>query len=205
MSSFKGIINASFIVFTLIIMLSLFFGRAYCAWFCPGCGIQEMLTWVVKKKSANNKAVYLKYVIFGLWLLSIITGYFLHGFVKVDITYGMSDITPERKIILTLGALLITVPLTLIFGKFASCKYICWQAPFMILGTKVRDLFNLKGLRLRVNPEKCISCNKCITKCPMNINVMEQVKIGRMNHSECILCGSCIESCKTGAIKYSSC
>ena len=55
-ASYKSIVNASFIAFVLMFILSLYFGRTYCSWFCPGCGIQELLSIVVKKKSKNSKA-----------------------------------------------------------------------------------------------------------------------------------------------------
>jgi polyferredoxin len=203
MASFKGIINASFIAFCLIFILSLFFGRAYCSWFCPGCGIQEIMALIVKRKSKNTKALYIKYVIFALWMGAIVTGFILHGFRKVDITYGMADITPERKIILTTGAILIIVPLTAIFGQFASCKYICWQAPIMIIGTKIRDYFNLRGLRIRAKSEACKSCAVCNKNCPMNLDVMAFLKNKEFKNTECILCGNCIDSCNQKVIRYS--
>jgi len=203
MASYKGIINASFIAFVLISLLSLFFGRAYCSWFCPGCGVQEIVSLFIKSKSKNTKALYIKYFIFAVWIGIIITGYILNGFHKIDITFGMSDVTFKRKIILTIGAIIIIVPLTAIFGQYASCKYICWQAPFMIIGTKIRDFLQLPGLRLRVEKEKCNSCKVCNTKCPMNIDVMENVKANNMNNPECILCGNCIDHCKHKVITYS--
>jgi polyferredoxin len=204
MASYKGIINASFIAFALILLLSLFFGRAYCSWFCPGCGIQELLTLIVKKKSKNSKALYIKYFIFAVWLGAILTGYIINGFQMVDISYEMTDVTIARKIILTTGAIIIIVPLTAIFGQFASCKYICWQAPFMIIGTKIRDYFQFRGLRMIADTEKCIKCKVCNRKCPMNIDVMANVKNKKMNHPECFLCGNCIDNCKQKAIKFST-
>jgi ferredoxin-type protein NapH len=203
MASYKGIINASFIVFVLILLMSLFFGRAYCSWFCPGCGIQEILSLFIKRKSKNSKALYIKYFIFAIWIGAIVTGYIINGFRKVDITYGMTDVTIERKIILTTGAILIIVPLTAIFGQFASCKYICWQAPFMIIGTKIRDYFKFRGLRIKAGTEACNSCAVCNKNCPMNIDVMESVKEGEFKNTECILCGNCIDSCKHKVIRYS--
>lgn len=203
MASYKGIINASFIVFVLIILLSLFFGRAYCSWFCPGCGVQEIMSLFVKKKSKNTKAIYIKYFLFTVWFGAIVTGYILTGFQKIDVVYGMSDINIQRKIIMTLGAIFIIVPLTGVFGQFASCKYICWQAPFMIIGTKIRDYFHLRGLRLVAEKEHCISCSLCTKKCPMNMEVMDNVKKGNMSHTECFLCGNCIDVCKHDAIRFS--
>jgi polyferredoxin len=203
MASYQGIINASFFAFVLMLLLSLFFGRAYCSWFCPGCGVQEILTLFFKKKSKNSKAIYLKYFIFAVWLGVIATGYIINGFRTVDMTYGMTDVTIERKIILTTGAILIIVPLTAIFGQFASCKYICWQAPFMIIGTKIRDYFKFYGLRLKANVHDCTNCKICNKKCPMNLDVWGNMKNNNLNDTECILCGNCIDNCKQKVIKYS--
>jgi ferredoxin-type protein NapH len=201
-ASFKGIINASFFVFIILFLLSLFFGRAYCAWFCPGCGVQEVIAIFIKRKSENSRAVLIKYIIFAVWAGSIITGYILNGIHTVDFSYGMSDVPVTRKIMLTIGAVLIIVPLTAVFGRYASCKYICWQVPLMIAGTKIRDFFRLRGLRLVADSGKCKSCRSCNFKCPMNIDVMENVKQADMNHTECFLCGNCVESCLHKAIRF---
>lgn len=203
LASNRGIINASFFSFVLIFLLSLFFGRAYCAWFCPGCGVQEIVGVMIKKKAKYTKARYIKYVIFIVWVTVIIMGYLVRGFTKIDLSYGMENIPFERKLLLTLGAGLIIVPLALILGRFASCKYICWQAPFMILGKKIRDRLSLPGLRIKTNPANCKKCNACTLKCPMDIQVMKKVQNGEIVDDECILCGNCIDACKSKALFYS--
>jgi len=203
MASYKSIINASFIAFVLMFVLSLFFGRAYCSWFCPGCGIQEILALFIKRKSKNSRALYIKYFIFSIWIGVIIFGYISNGIHKVDLTYGMSDITFERKVILTIGAIVLIVPLTAIFGKFASCKYICWQAPFMIIGTKIRDSLYLYGLRIISHSEACNECKVCTKICPMNLDAMENAKRGKLSNTECILCGNCIDHCKNRVLSFS--
>jgi len=202
-ASFKGIINASFVVYSLLFFSSLFFGRAFCSWFCPGCGIQEIISLAIRKKSSNTNALYLKYIIFIVWSGTIVTGYLLNGIHTIDLSYGMSDITVTRKIVLTLGALMLILPLTLAFGRFASCKYVCWLAPFLIIGTKIRDFTHFKGLRLKVDQGKCTGCQLCVAACPMNLDVVKQVQTGQMKHNECILCGNCIDSCKNEVIKFS--
>ena len=202
-ASQKGIVNASFVVFVLLSGLSLFFGRAYCSWFCPGCGVQEIMAFFMKRKAKSNKANSIKYIIFIIWIGAIFYGYMTNGIQRIDLTYGMSDISVQRKIILTLGAIVIIVPITALFGRFASCKYICWQAPFMIIGTSIRDYFHLRGLRLKADQNKCIGCELCTTKCPMNIEVMAKVETGKMANPECILCGNCVDNCKKKAIRFS--
>ena len=203
MASFDGTINASFVVFVLLFLLSLFFGRAYCSWFCPGCGVQEILSLFVRKKAPNKWALKIKYAIFVVWMGAIATGYLLNGLNWVDLGYGMANVTTELKVVLTVGAVAIILPLTAIFGQFASCKYVCWQAPFMVIGTKIREHLHLPGIRLKVESEKCIKCGVCSSKCPMNIDVMANVQSKNMKHSECILCGSCIDNCSSKAIVYS--
>jgi len=202
-AAWKGIINASFIAFVVLFLLSLFFGRAYCSWFCPGCGVQEIMNLFVRKKSKNSKALYIKYFIFAIWIGAIATGYFFYGLQKIDLAYGMSNISAEKKVILTVGAIVIITPLTAIFGQFASCKYICWQVPFMVIGTKIRDYFRLRGLRLKAESNKCTSCSVCNLKCPMNLDVMAQVKNNKMTDNECILCGTCIDNCENSVIRFS--
>ena len=202
-AAWRGIINASFFVFIVLFLSSLFFGRAYCSWFCPGCGVQEIMNLFVRKRSINSKALYIKYVIFAIWIGAITTGYFINGYQQIDVTFGMTDVTVEKKVILTIGAIVLIAPLTAIFGQFASCKYTCWQVPFMIIGTKVRDYFHFHGLRLNAQTEKCTNCTICNLKCPMNIDVMENVKSKKMNDTECILCGNCIDNCKQKVISFS--
>ena len=201
-ASLKGIINASFVAFFIIFCLSLFFGRAYCSWFCPGCGIQEVVSIFVKRKAKSTKANYIKYFIFTIWMGFIVAGYLINGIHQVDLAFGMANITVMRKIILTVGAFLIIVPITAVFGRFASCKYICWQAPFLILGTAIRDYFHLRGLRLKATKEYCTNCGNCNIGCPIDIDVMAKVKSGKMSDPECILCGNCIDGCKQKVIKY---
>jgi polyferredoxin len=198
----KGLVNASFISFLLILFLSLFLGRAYCGWFCPGCGVQEITAFWVKKKSPNSKAIYLKYFIFAAWLGTIIILYILRGIHHINLTFGMNDITIAKKMILTFGAVAIIVPLAFIFGKFASCKYICWQAPLMIIGAKLRDLLKLPGLRLKIDTTKCQKCNACSIQCPMNINLMANITDENVINLECILCGNCIDSCRFEALSF---
>ncbi|HEX3076448.1 MAG TPA: 4Fe-4S binding protein, partial [Lachnospiraceae bacterium] len=101
LASSKGIVNASFFSFILIFILSLFFGRAYCAWFCPGCGVQEIAGLFIKRGVKDNKLKYIKYIIFFVWITVIITGYILKGFTRVDLSFGMSNVPVERRIMLT--------------------------------------------------------------------------------------------------------
>lgn len=40
----EGIMSGSFVVFTCMLLGSIFFGRLFCAWLCPMGGMQECLS-----------------------------------------------------------------------------------------------------------------------------------------------------------------
>jgi len=92
--------------------------------------------------------------------------------------------------------------LSLIAGRRAGCHYICWMAPFMILGRKLRNLFGWPALHLRANRAKCTNCQRCTTNCPMSLDVNGMVQREDMENSECILCGSCADTCPRDVIRY---
>ena len=67
---------------------------------------------------------------------------------------------------------LVLIPAVL-FGKRVFCHYFCWMAPFMVIGTKIRNLLHLSGIHFVCEKGKCISCKKCNQKCPRGLNVVE--------------------------------
>lgn len=50
-----------------------------------------------------------------------------------------------------------------------------------------------------VNKKKCVSCKKCVKKCPVDVISMVKGK-ARINHDECINCGKCAKVCPVKAI-----
>jgi polyferredoxin len=96
-----------------------------------------------------------------------------------------------------------TLIISMIFGKRASCHYDCLYSPFMIIGRKIRNLFNIPALQLKSDKDKCVNCNLCSKECPMSLDVTEMVTSGKMENTECIMCGACIDVCKSKVIKFS--
>jgi ferredoxin-type protein NapH len=93
--------------------------------------------------------------------------------------------------------------LAVFVGRRAGCHTICWMAPFMILGRKIRNAFGWPALQLTTDAGKCSSCLTCSGNCPMGLDVNGMVKQSAMENSECILCGTCVDGCPTKAIRYS--
>lgn len=64
----QGIINGSFIVFVLMLILSVPFGRFFCGYLCPAGGLQECAFLINGKSPRQGWKNYIKYIIWGVWL-----------------------------------------------------------------------------------------------------------------------------------------
>lgn len=207
MGASEGIITGSLLVFASLFASSLFFGRVFCGWICPAGATQELCMKIRDKAFKSGKKNWIKYAIWVPWV-SIIILMFIQagGILAIDplfqTYYGIS-ITGMESIILFIAIAGIIAAIALIAGKRASCHTICWMAPFMIIGRKIRNIINLPSLQLTSNTEKCNNCRLCDIKCPMSLEVNKMVQAKNMENSECILCGSCVDNCPKGVIQYS--
>jgi polyferredoxin len=202
----NGVVNGSFIVFALLFVSSLFVGRLWCGWICPGGGLEEACIAVNDKPARGGKWNWIKWVIWAIWLgLIIYLAASAGGYTSVNFFHltesGISVDRPQGYIIyyIVIG---IFIALAWITGKRGGCHYICWMAPFMILGRKIRNLLEWPALRLKAEQEKCIDCKRCTNACPMGLDVNGMVQSGTMEDSECVLCGSCVDICPKDVIHY---
>ena len=202
---FRGIANGSLVVFLMLFVTSLVSGRLFCGWLCPPGGMQECLSHAVNKKVKGGRRNIIKYVIWVLWISGIIAAFAIKGLPsKIDMlfmtTYGISIAdAPSYIVYYTIVGLI--AALSLAGGNRAFCHYVCWMAPFMVIGTKIKNFFNWPSVRLKYEREKCISCRLCNKSCPMSIDVEQMVKTGRAD-PECILCGECVDTCSKKVIGY---
>jgi len=199
-----GIISGSFIVFSLLFISSLFLGRAFCGWVCPAGGVQEHIIHINDKKVKKGNII--KWIIWVPWILIIVVLAIKNGGYKVidpfyQTTYGFS-IGNIGALFTYLAVLALIVIPAFLIGRKSFCHHICWMAPFMILGRKLRNLLRLPSLKLISVPDNCVTCHTCTNECPMSLSVEEMVKENKMEHSECILCGTCVDGCKSKAINF---
>ena len=200
----KGIINGSFIMFSLMFLSSLVLGRGFCGWVCPAGGCQEAIFLVRDRKVKSGD--YIKWIIWIPWISAIvIVALKAGGYKKVDFFYqtshGLSIANVYALVTYLMVLLLIAAP-AFIIGKRSFCHHICWMAPFMVLGRKIANIFKWPSLRLAAKPAVCIQCRKCTENCPMSLPVENMVAKKQMENVECILCGTCVDGCTRGAITY---
>ncbi|HUM27181.1 MAG TPA: 4Fe-4S binding protein, partial [Anaerolineales bacterium] len=202
----QGIVNGSLIMFGLMFLSALVFGRAWCGWVCPGAGMQEIVESVniqpVSKKVDWIKwAIWIPWVSLIVWLAIRAGGYSRVDFLHLTET-GIS-VDDSRKYVIYYGVVLIFVGLAAFVGRRAGCHTICWMAPFMMIGRWIRNRFGWASLRLVADSSACSDCKLCNKHCSMSLEVSAMALSGNMENSECILCGACVDHCARKAIRYS--
>jgi len=202
----EGIINGSFILFVLLFLSSLFLGRLWCAWVCPGGAIGEMCMQANDKPIKHAWLNYVKWFIWVIWLgLIAFFAYNAGGYTSVDpfimTQSGVSVSEPSMYFIyyIVTGTFFV---LALTLGRRGGCHTICWMSPFMIIGRKIRNIFAWPSFRLRAVPETCIACGKCTRGCPMSLDVQKMVENNCMENVECILCANCADHCPSDSIHF---
>ena len=149
----------------------------------------------------------IKYVIWIVWMISIVVTYIMG---KNDFTidpFFMTDhgisIHEICDFIVYYGVMLLLVIPSLIHGKRATCHYFCWMAPFWVIGRTIGRFLHLPQLHIEAEPSDCISCGKCSSSCPMGLDVKEMVSLDKISKcTECINCGACIDACPKKVLKY---
>jgi ferredoxin-type protein NapH len=117
----------------------------------------------------------------------------------IETTISVSE--PSAYIIFFLILLIFTV-LSFTVGRRGFCHTLCWIAPFMIIGRKLRNLVPWSSLRLRSAQELCVDCARCTENCPMSLDVNGMVHSPTMENTECILCGTCVDVCPNDVIQF---
>jgi polyferredoxin len=204
----EGVVNASFIVFGLMFLAALFVGRLWCGWACPAGALQDFGASINDRPGPGGRWNWTKWAIWVPWL-GLITWMVIRagGYRTVDPTFqlagGLTVLQTEPPWFIVYYIIVaLFLGLAVAFGRRAACHTICWMAPFMILGRKVRNLFRWPALRLRTEADVCIDCRRCTNACSMSLDVNALVHAGTMEHSECILCGNCVDTCPKDVIHY---
>lgn len=202
----EGIVVGSFIVFALLFVSGLVVGRGFCGWVCPGAGLQEACQLARDRRVRRGKGDRIKYFIWVPWIGGIAAAAAsAGGLTSIDpfyeTTFGISIVGPEQYIAYYFFLALIAI-FALTAGRRAFCHYVCWMAPFMVIGRKIRNAAGWPSLRLRIAPDECNDCGKCTRQCPMSLEVETMVKRGSMEDSECILCGTCVDACPRDVLRF---
>lgn len=184
---------SSVILMGIIFFMAVLFGPVFCGWICPLGSLQEWTGKIGKKifKKRYNRFVpgkldrVLRFARFGVlgWVVYVtaVSGTLL--FANADPYFALYNFwTGEAALpsVIILGAAVAGA----LFVERPWCKYACPYGAILGVFNKFR-IFKIKR-----NADSCISCGRCSTSCPMNIDVAHQETVADLQCISCLECTS---------------
>ena len=185
---FMGVFEAAVIHFLIAKIAGPFlFGRGWCGYACWTAMILDLLPYKIPNHERKNWG-YFRYVLFAVVLCFVVSLFVF----KVG---NLDEVIFYTFIVGNIIYYIVGIALAyMLKDNRAFCKYVCPITVFL----KLTSYFSL--LRVKVNNDKCNECGKCIKKCPMDVDMLNNSR-KRENGTECILCLNCIHNCPNNALK----
>lgn len=194
-------LDVAFGVLLVVIIYSVFLGRAYCAFICPVNLITDFANLLRDKlgfNSTQRKLILPRSTKFVILVLGLILST-LFGVAAFELISPISMF--HRGVVFGMGfgafALLAVFCFDLFVLKNGFCGHICpLGAMYSLIG---------KFALLRVNHKlsNCTKCMKCVQICP-EPEVLKPIgkENGTLDSMACLRCGRCIEVCGDNALDF---
>lgn len=199
----KRILLSSFTLLAIVLILTIFFGRVFCGYFCPLGALQEMIRGLGRKIGIKKDfelpviidkyARYLKYIIL---LVIIFLSYQLGDLVfrNYDPYNALMHLGNEWEEKVYGYIILIFVLVISLFTKSLWCRYFC------PLGASLGIFKKFSFFRLKRDKNTCISCNHCNYTCPAGLDVEHSDSV---KSPDCISCLNCVGECPKNSLTVS--
>ena len=191
------------IALTIFLVIVFIANKNICAWGCQVGTLQDLIFRI--NQSDKNKAVIGKRIKLPFFLTNSIRFAFLCIFTLVAIIWGfdfIETIDPFKIYNPThigiIGGIFIGVLLLVsLFIYRPWCHFFC---PFGLTGWIVEKI---SRIRISVNYETCIGCQKCADACPSTV-MGAILRRDKKTIPDCFACYTCREACPTNSISFSS-
>ncbi len=185
---FLGVFQAAVIHYLVAkIVGPLLFGRGWCGYACWTAMVLDFFPYKTPKKPRREKWGRFRIVAFIISFVYVLIIYLFYSY-NIEKIMFISFIV--GNIIYYIIGIILAFALK---DNRAFCKYVC---PIAVI-LKPASYYSM--LRIKVNPDACISCGKCKKACPMDVDILDN-KRSRKNGTECILCYECKKACPKKAI-----
>ena len=174
------------------VVFSFKYGRAWCGNFCPrGSFNNNILKIISPNKSLPN---ILKKPIIRLFTFIALMTLFTYSILNTNGSlWGIGIVFIKMMAITTL--------IEICMGVLIHHNSWCTICP---MGTVASTITKITGKTEGVITisDKCTSCQTCVSICPMQINIPQYQKSGKVIDSDCMKCRKCINYCKQDALQW---
>ncbi|MBA4422325.1 MAG: 4Fe-4S ferredoxin [Syntrophus sp. (in: bacteria)] len=192
-------------MFTIWIGASLSLGRGWCSWGCFFGGLDDAFSRILKKpvfRNINPRWTYLPWAVLLAVVLSaaaFLSPTYCTWLCPFKTVTEFEAVTSFKILVQTILfaslfiALVIVLPL--LTKRRTQCSLFC---PFGAM----QGLTNrINAFDVRIDPDRCINCKRCVTACPTLSVTEESVRAGCPLIS-CMKCGTCMDVCPSGAVAF---
>ncbi|MFG0317791.1 MAG: 4Fe-4S binding protein [Planctomycetota bacterium JB042] len=199
-----GYVNAGFLVFVALLLLTAVLGRFFCGWACHVVAYQDFSAWLLGKIGVRPRAIRSRL------LLLVPIGAALYMFVWPQVARVLEgrDL-PALAWHLTTDSFWATFPspavaaitflvdgflIVYLLGGKAFCTYGCPYGALFAVGDRVAPV------RIRVT-DACEQCGHCTATCTSNVRVHAEVaRHGMVVDPGCMKCLDCVSVCPKDAL-----
>jgi len=201
--STRAIFPPRMIALTVFLVIVFLANKYICAWGCQVGVLQDLIFRI--NQTDGRKAIVGKQLKPPFALTNTVRIALLGAFTVIAFAWGFDIIEPidpfkiyKPTYIGIAGAAFVGILLiTSLFIYRPWCHLFC---PFGMVGWAVEKI---SRIRISVNYETCIACQKCATACPST--VMEAIlKREKKTIPDCFACYTCREVCPTNSISFST-
>jgi ferredoxin len=207
----RGLVNAGFVLFAVLILGTLVFGRWFCGWACHVVALQDLSAWLLGKLGLRPRPVRSRLLV-------------LAPFVVAFAMFGMPHVNhwldPQKKPMPRLadwewhvttddlwetfpGPLMAVLTFVVVgflivwwLGAKGFCTYGCPYGAFFVVADR------LSPGKIKVT-DACDACGHCTSVCTSNVRVHEEVAIHKqVVDPACMKCLDCVSVCPKGALYY---
>ena len=216
-------------VVVALVVLTLVFGRIYCSVICPLGIMQDIISWLNKKKnrfSCSPEKRWLRYGVLVVFVAAFFLG--INSIVALLAPYSSYGRIAQNLLkpiyeagnnvlaflaehmnsytfysvdiwIRSLPTFIIALATLLIIG------YLAWRGgrtycnTICPVGTILSFLARFSWLKISFNEDKCKKCGRCARNCKAAAIDFKSMTV---DYSRCVVCGNCLEMCNFDSLHY---
>ena len=196
-----------------ILIITLLIGRIYCSILCPLGILQDAVSLFPRKRRYNNWTRKVKYPVLlfsaALTVMGIVLPLTLlmpsSNFVQI-VNYGFREAAhlanlgaetsnPALISMITAWSMFLFLVILVRWRGRIYCNTLC------PVGTVLGFAARYSLFKIRIDPEKCISCGACERICKAGCI---DSKGKNVNNEDCVMCMNCLSACKFNALNLSA-
>jgi ferredoxin len=201
-----GKLNAGFVLFVLLILGTLVFGRWFCGWACHVVALQDLSAWLLGRVGLRPRPVRSRLLLLAPWVVAF------EMFFRTQLERWWNGV-PNRPVEAAftttalwerfpgplMGVLTFVVVGFLIvwwLGAKGFCTYGCPYGAFFAVADR------LAVGKIKVT-DACDACGHCTSVCTSNVRVHEEVaKHKKVVDPACMKCMDCVSVCPKDALYF---